>query len=169
VNLRANPDLRSVDEFEALIVAERDGAVVRLRDIAEVELGAEEAGLVAKYNDQVGVYLGVWPVPGANELEVADRLQAAMEELRPTLPSDMEMRLVWDGTVLMRDALAEISKTLLEPVAIVAIVVFLFMGSIRTAIVPLIAMPVSLIGAGLVMTALGFSLQLLAIPAHVLS
>ncbi len=169
VNLLANTDLRTVDEFSTLIVADRGGAVVRLSDVARVELGAEEAGLVAKYNDETGVYLGVWPVPGANELDVAARLRTAMDTLRPTLPPDIEMRLVWDGTVFMRDALTEISKTLVETIGIVALVVFLFMGSVRTALVPLVAMPVSLIGAGLVMVALGFSLNLLTILAIVLS
>ncbi len=169
VNLLANTDLRSVDEFKQLIVAERNGAIVRLADVARVELGAEEAQLVAKYNAQEGVYLGVWPVPGANELEVAGRLREAMERIRPTLPKDIEMRLVWDGTMFMRDALTEISKTLAETIAIVALVVFLFMGSMRTALVPLVAMPVSLIGAGIVMYAFGFSLNLLTILAIVLS
>jgi multidrug efflux pump len=169
VNVLANTDLRSVDEFKQLIVAERRGAVVRLADVARVELGAEEAQLVAKYNAQEGVYLGIWPVPGANELEVANALRARMEQIRPTLPPDMQMRLVWDGTLFMRDALREISKTLAETVAIVALVVFLFMGSVRTALVPLVAMPVSLIGAGAVMFAFGFSLNLLTILAIVLS
>jgi multidrug efflux pump len=169
LNLLTNTDLRSVEEFDSLIVADRGGAVVRLRDVARVELGAEEPGFVARYNDQTAVYLGVWPAPGANEIEVASRLRAAMEELRPTLPPDIDMRLVWDGTVFMRDALSEITKTLAETIAIVALVVFLFLGSIRTALVPLVAMPVSLIGAGLVMAALGFSLNLLTILAIVLS
>src|SRR5690606_17024155 len=87
----------------------------------------------------------------------------------PTLPSDIEMRLVWDGTMFMRDALAEITKTLGETVLIVAIVVFLFMGSVRTALVPLVAMPVSLVGAAIVMLVFGFSLNLLTILAIVLS
>ncbi|NRF67306.1 efflux RND transporter permease subunit [Aquincola sp. S2] len=169
VNVLANTDLRSVDEFKQLIVAERRGAVVRLADVARVELGAEEAQLAAKYNAQEAVYLGIWPVPGANELEVADRLRAKMDELRPALPRDIEMRLVWDGTMFMRDALTEISKTLAETVAIVALVVFLFLGSARTALVPLVAMPVSLIGAGAVMFAFGFSLNLLTLLAIVLS
>ncbi|MCW5632563.1 MAG: efflux RND transporter permease subunit [Rubrivivax sp.] len=169
VNVLANTDLRSLEEFRQLIVAERRGAVVRLADVARVELGAEEAEFVAKYNAQQGVYLGVWPVPGANELEVAARLRTAMDQLRPTLPRDIEMRLVWDGTLFMRDALTEISKTLAETIAIVALVVFLFMGSVRTALVPLVAMPVSLIGAGAVMFAFGFSLNLLTILAIVLS
>jgi multidrug efflux pump len=169
VNLLANTDLRSTDEFEKLIVTDRGGAIVRLRDVARVELGAEEADLVAKYNEHEGVYLGVWPVPGVNELEVANRLREAMERLRPTLPKDIEMRLVWDGTMFMRDALEEITKTLGETITIVGFAVFLFMGSMRTALVPLVAMPVSLIGAAIVMFALGFSLNLLTILAIVLS
>ncbi len=169
INLLANTDLRSVDEFANLIVTERNGAIVRLRDVARVELGAEEANLVARYNDMEGVYLGVWTVVGSNELEVAGRLRESMEELRPTLPEDLEMRLVWDGTMFMRNALEEISKTLIETILIVGFAVFLFMGSLRTALVPLIAMPVSLVGAAIVMLALGFSLNLLTMLAIVLS
>jgi multidrug efflux pump len=169
INLLANTDLRSVEEFSDLIVADRGGAVVRLRDVARVELGAEEADLIAKYNDWEGVYLGVWPLVGANEIEVANGLREEMERIRPTLPEDIEMRLVWDGTVFMRDALKEITKTLIETMLIVGFAVFLFMGSLRTALVPLVAMPVSLIGAGLVMYAFGFSLNLLTILAIVLS
>ena len=169
INLMANTDLRSVDEFANLIVADRGGAIVRLSDVARVELGAEEADLVAKYNEAEGVYLGVWPLVGANEIEVARRLRDEMERIRPTLPKDIEMRLVWDGTMFMRDALKEITKTLSETIAIVAVVVFLFMGSIRTALVPLVAMPISLVGAALVMFAFGFSLNLLTILAIVLS
>ena len=169
VNLLANTDLRAVEEFENLIVADRDGAIVRLSDVARVELGSEEAAMVAKYNDQQSVYLGVWPLPGSNELEVADHPKAEMERIEPTLPKDIEMRLVWDGTMFMRDAITEITKTLVETVLIVGLVVFLFMGSIRTALVPLVAMPVSLVGAAVVMLAFGFSLNLLTILAIVLS
>lgn len=169
VNLLANTDLRAVDEFENLIVADRDGAIVRLSDVARVELGAEEAAMVAKYNGQQSVYLGVWPLPGSNEIEVAQHLRDEMERIEPTLPADIQMRLVWDGTMFMRSALEEITKTLGETVLIVALVVFLFMGSVRTALVPLVAMPVSLVGAAIVMMAAGFSLNLLTILAIVLS
>jgi multidrug efflux pump len=169
VNLLANTDLRTEEEFADLIVAERSGAIVRLRDVARVELGAEEADFVAKYNDREAVYLGVWPLVGTNEIEVARRLYAEMERLRPTLPPDIDMAMAFDGTVFMQDALKEISKTLIETMLIVALVVFLFMGSIRTAIVPLVAMPLSLIGAAIVMLALGFSLNLLTILAIVLA
>jgi multidrug efflux pump len=169
VNLLANTDLRAAEEFKNLIVADRDGAIVRLSDVARVELGAEEAALVAKYNGAQSVYLGVWPLPGSNEIEVAASLRKEMERIESTLPRDVEMRLVWDGTMFMRSALEEITKTLAETVLIVAIVVFLFMGSIRTALVPLVAMPVSLVGAAIVMLAFGFSLNLLTILAIVLS
>ncbi len=169
VNLLADTDLRAVSEFENLIVADRDGAIVRLSDVARVELGAEEATMVAKYNAQQSVYLGVWPLPGSNEIEVAQHLREEMQRIEPNLPADVEMRLVWDGTMFMRSALKEITKTLGETVLIVALVVFLFLGSVRTALVPLVAMPVSLVGAAIVMLACGFSLNLLTILAIVLS
>jgi multidrug efflux pump len=169
VNLLADTDLRSVDEFENLIIADRGDALVRLSDVARVELGAEEAELVAGFDDRESVYLSVWPLVGSNEIEVAHHLRAEMERVRPTLPPDIDMRLAYDGTMFMEEALKEISKTLSETILIVGIVVFLFMGSVRTALVPLVAMPVSLIGAGIVMFALGFSLNLLTMLAIVLS
>lgn len=169
INLLANTDLRSAQEFEELIVADRGGAIVRLKDIAKVEREAEEADMVAKYNEAQGVYLGIWPVPGTNEIDVASRLRDEMDRIRPTLPTDIDMKLVWDGTMFMRNALTEITKTLSETILIVAVVVFFFMGSVRTALVPLVAMPVSLIGAAMFMFAFGFSLNLLTLLAIVLS
>ncbi|MDX2119422.1 MAG: efflux RND transporter permease subunit [Gemmatimonadota bacterium] len=169
VNLLANTDLRSTAEFNDLIVAERQGAIVRLRDVATVELGAEEADMVAKYGEKEAVYLGVWPLVGVNEIEVAHRLRDEMDRIRPTLPADIDMQMAYDATVFMEDALTEITKTLTETVLIVGLVVFLFMGSIRTALVPLVAMPISLVGAAVVMYAAGFSLNLLTILAIVLS
>ena len=169
INLLANTDLRSVEEFKDLIVADRNGAIVRLSDVAHVELGAEEADMVAKFSDKEAVYLGVWPLVGTNEIEVAHRLRAEMERIRPTLPADIDMQLAYDATVFMEDALKEITKTLTETVLIVGLVVFLFMGSIRTALVPLVAMPISLVGSAIVMYAFGFSLNLLTILAIVLA
>jgi multidrug efflux pump len=169
VNLLANTDLRSTSEFEELIVVDRGGAMVRLSDVAQVELGAEEADLVAKYSEKEAVYLGVWPLPGTNEIDVAHRLRAEMERLRPTLPKDIDMKMAYDATVFMEDALKEITKTLGETILIVGVVVFLFMGSVRTALVPLVAMPVSLVGVAMIMLAFGFSLNLLTMLAIVLS
>jgi multidrug efflux pump len=169
VNLLANTDLRSAAEFRDLIVSERNGAIVRLSDVAKVELGAEEADMVAKYSNKEAVYLGVWPLIGENEIDVAHRLRAEMDRIRPTLPTDIDMQMAYDGTVFMEDALEEITKTLTETIVIVGLVVFLFLGSVRTALVPLVAMPISLIGAAVVMYAAGFSLNLLTILAIVLA
>ena len=142
---------------------------MRLSDVARVELGAEEADMVAKFSDKEAVYLGVWPLVGTNEIEVAHRLRDEMERIRPTLPKDIDMQLAYDATMFMEDALKEITKTLTETILIVGLVVFLFMGSVRTALVPLVAMPISLVGAAIVMYAFGFSLNLLTILAIVLA
>lgn len=169
VDLLTDTDLRSVDEFKSLIVRERDGAVVRLGDVAKIELGSEEPMGEAGLNDKPAIYLSVWPLPRANELEVAERLRTRLDEVRKTLPAGVDMKLAYDGTFYMSNALKEITKTLAETIFIVGVVVFLFMGSLRTMIVPLLAMPVSLVGACIFMVAFGFSLNLLTILAIVLS
>lgn len=169
VDLLADTDLRTPEEFERLIVRESGGSIVRLSDVARIELGSEEPMGEAGMNLEPAIYLSVWPLPSANELDVAALLKKAMARLEPTLPPGVKMELAYDGTYYMSNALKEISKTLAETVAIVALIVFLFMGSIRTVIVPLVAMPVSLVGACIFMTLLGFSLNLLTILAIVLS
>ena len=169
IDLLTDTDLRTEDEFRQLIVRERQGSVVRLRDVADIELGSEEPTGEAGFGNDPAIYLSVWPLPRANELEVQEKLVAAMERLRPSLPRSVDMRLAYDGTYYMRNAIEEISKTLAETVGIVALIVFLFMGSLRTVIVPLVAMPVSLFGACIFMAAFGFSFNLLTILAIVLS
>jgi multidrug efflux pump len=169
INLIANTDLRTTEEFSKLIVAERNGSILRLGDVARVELGAEETDYVAKTDLDESVYLGVWPLVGANEIEVQKLLVAEMARIQPTLPKDMKMTIAYDGTVFMRNALKEISITLVETMVIVGLAVFLFLGSLRTALVPLIAMPISLIGAAAIMQICGFSLNLLTILAIVLA
>src|SRR5437762_5816191 len=121
VNLLANTDLRTPEEFKNLVVAERNGAIVRLADVAQVELGAEEADFITKFSDKEAVYLGVWPLVGSNEIEVANRLHAEMARIRPTLPKDIDMQLAYDATVFMTDALHEITKTLIETILIVGL------------------------------------------------
>jgi multidrug efflux pump len=169
VDLLANTDLRTPEEFEQLIVRELQGTTVRLKDIARVELGSEEPTGEAGLNGKPAIYLSVWPLPRANELEVAARLRAKMDQLRPALPQGVEMQLAYDGTYYMDNALKEITKTLVETIAIVGFVVFLFMGSLRSVLVPLVAMPISLVGAAIFMVLMGFSLNLLTILAIVLA
>lgn len=169
IDLLTNTDLRTVAEFQDLIVSQQGAGIIRLRDVATVELGSEEPLATAMYEGREAVYLSVWPLPGSNEIEVANGLLAGIERLRPMLPEHVEMELAFDATKFMRDALREISQTLAETILIVGVVVFLFLGSLRTAIVPLVAMPVSLIGASVIMLAMGFSLNLLTILAIVLA
>ncbi len=169
VDLLTNTDLQSVDEFRELIVSQREGGVIRLKDVAEIELGSEEPMAIALYGGREAVYVSVWPKAGNNEIDLAHRLRAEMDRLRGAIPSHIEMELAFDATKFMEDAIKEISKTLSETIMIVGFVVFLFMGSIRSAIVPLVAMPVSLIGAALCMVLMGFSLNLLTLLAIVLS
>jgi multidrug efflux pump len=169
VDLLTDTDLKAAGEFRDLIVREREGSIVRLGDIANVDLGSEEPTGQAGFNGTPAVWLSVWPLPKANELEVADLLKKRIEEVRPSLPAGVHMTLAYDGTYYMDHAIKEISKTLVETVAIVALVVFLFMGSVRTVLVPLFAMPVSLVGACIAMLMFGFSLNLLTILAIVLS
>jgi multidrug efflux pump len=161
--------LQSVEEFRELIVSQREGGVIRLKDVAEIELGSEEPMAIALYGGREAVYVSVWPKAGNNEIDLAHRLRAEMDRLRGAVPSHIEMELAFDATKFMEDAIKEISKTLSETIMIVGFVVFLFMGSIRSAIVPLVAMPVSLIGAALCMVLMGFSLNLLTLLAIVLS
>ena len=169
IDLLTNTDLKTPEEFRDLIVSQKNDATIRLGDVAKVELGSEEPMMNAIYGGKPAVYVSVWPLPGSNEIEVAHNLRAEMDRLKETLPSNIDMQLAFDATMFMENAINEISKTLVETIIIVGIVVFLFMGSLRTAIVPLIAMPVSLIGAVLIMLIMGFSLNLLTLLAIVLS
>jgi multidrug efflux pump len=169
IDLLTNTDLRTTGEFEQLIVREREGTIIRLRDVATVELSSEEPSGQAGYNGKPGIWLSVWPLPRANELDVAKSLKAKLKEIEPKLPAGVTMKLAYDGTYYMENALREIQITLAETILIVGVVVFLFMGSLRSVLVPLIAMPISLIGACIAMTLLGFSLNLLSILAIVLA
>jgi multidrug efflux pump len=169
VDLMTNTDLRTADEFRQLIVRQREGSIVRLADVARVELGSEEAVGQAGFNGVPAIWFSVWPLPTANELDVARDLKAKLADLQAALPPGVEMILAYDGTYYMENAIKEIVKTLSETIAIVGLVVFLFMGSLRTVVVPMVAMPVSLVGACLAMLLMGFSLNLLTILAIVLS
>ncbi len=169
VDLIADTDLRNVEEFERLIVRADADRIVRISDIGSVTLGSEEARANVRHNGKDAVYLSVWPLPGANEISVAYALRAEIDAIKRVLPPGSEIALAYDGTVYMESALKEITTTFTETVMIVGLIVFLFLGSARTALVPLVTIPISLIGAMAAMIAMGFSLNLLTILAIVLS
>ncbi len=168
-NLNANTDLKSVDEFRQLVVYRRNDTIVRLEDIAEVELGAEDYDTLVRYSGQTAVFIGVFPQPNANVIEVIGRVREELDRIKADLPRGLEASIGYDASAYVSNAIDEVSKTLVETLAIVIVVIFLFLGSMRSVIVPVIAIPVSLIGGIFLMQLFGFTLNLLTLLAIVLS
>jgi len=169
VNLTANTDLRSPKEFEQLVVREQGGAVVRLGDVADVVLGAEDYDTAVNFTGQTAVFIGVWSLPTANSLDVIERVQKEMVSIRADVPEQIKALVAYDGTAYIRDAIGEVEQTLGETLLIVVVVIFLFLGSFRSVLVPVVAIPVSLIGAIFLMQVFGFTVNLLTLLAIVLS
>ncbi len=169
VNLVANTDLRTPEEFRQLVVKEKDGVVVRLGEIADVVLGAENYDQDVRFNGQTATFMGVWVLPTANSLEVISRVRAAMPEIEAQLPVGMKAGIPYDSTEYIQDAIREVLRTLTETLLIVIAVIFLFIGSVRAVIIPIVAIPVSLIGAVFLMLVAGFTINLLTLLAIVLS
>ena len=169
VNLTSNTDLSSVQEFKRLVIREQADAIVRLEDIGEVVLGAEDYDADVRFSGQTAVFMGIWPLPNANSLDVIKKTRAEMEWIRKGLPSGMEARIAYDATKYITRAIQEVIKTLSETLLIVIIVIFLFLGSLRSAFIPVVAIPLSLIGAVFLMQVFGFTVNLLTLLAIVLS
>ena len=169
VNLTADTNLTSVGEFKRLVIREQDGAIVRLEDIAEVALGAEDYDAEVRFSGQTAVFMGIWPLPNANSLDVIKRVRVEMEAIQKDLPGGMHARIAYDATAYIDNAIKEVIITLSETLLIVVIVIFLFLGSLRSAFIPVIAIPLSLIGAVFLMQVFGFTINLLTLLAVVLS
>ncbi len=169
VNLTANTDLRSAAEFQRLVIRERDGATVRLGDVADVVLGAEDYDAMVNFSGKTAVFIGLWALPNANSLDVMKRVRAEVEGLQKDLPEQLQARIAYDGTAYIQSALEEVVRTLLETLVIVVLVIFVFLGSLRSVLVPVVAIPVSLVGAVFLMQVFGFTVNLLTLLAVVLS
>ncbi len=169
VNLTTNTDLRSVEEFRRLVIRESGGAVVRLSDVADVVLGAEDYDTNVAFSGQTAVFIGIWALPNANSLDVIKRARAELKLIQKELPEQIKAYLAYDATEYIQSAIDEVVKTLLETLLIVVIVIFLFLGSLRSVLVPVVAIPVSLIGAVFLMQVFGFTINLLTLLAIVLS
>lgn len=169
VNLTTNTGLESVEEFKRLVVREQGGAIVRLDDIAEVALGAVSYDERVNFTGQTAVFIGVWVLPNSNALEVMERVREELESIRADLPEQLRAEIAYDATKYIESAIREVITTLSETLAIVVVVIFLFLGSFRSVIVPVVAIPVSLIGAVFLMQLFGFTLNLLTLLAIVLS
>jgi len=169
VNLIANTDLRTADEFRQLVVKEEKGVVVRLGDIADVQLGAENYDQDVRFNGETAVFMGIWVLPTANSLDVINRVREAIPGIQAQLPAGMKAGIPYDSTEYIKDAIREVLRTLSETLLIVIVVIFLFLGSVRAVIIPVVAIPISLIGAVFLMLVAGFTVNLLTLLAIVLS
>ena len=169
VNLTADTNLRSVDEFKRLVVREQDGTFIRIEDIADVVLGAEDYDAEVLFSGKAAVFMGIWPLPNANSLDVIKRVHAEMAAMAKDLPGGMQARVAYDATDYIDNAIKEVIKTLSETLLIVIVIIFLFLGSLRSALIPVIAIPLSLIGGVFLMQAFGFTVNLLTLLAIVLS
>jgi len=169
VNLIANTNLRTADEFRQLVIKEDKGVVVRIGDVADVVLGAENSDSDVRFNGQAATFMGVWVLPTANSLEVIKQVREVMPDIQAQLPAGMKAGIPYDSTAYIQDAIDEVLKTLTETLLIVVVVIFLFLGSVRSVIIPVVAIPISLIGAVFLMLAAGFTINLLTLLAIVLS
>ncbi|MBV8210469.1 MAG: efflux RND transporter permease subunit [Burkholderiaceae bacterium] len=169
VDLRAGTDLHSVDEFRNLVVAQRNGAIVRLRDVANVTLGAENYDFNVAFGGQASLFIGVKVAPEANLLDVARRVHQAFPAIQQKLPAGLNGKIAYDATEFVNASIDEVVKTLVEALLIVTAVIFVFLGRLRAVVIPVVAMPLSLIGTFFVMLALGYSINLLTLLALVLS
>jgi multidrug efflux pump len=169
VNLVANTDLETPEEFRQLVVKEDAGGVVRLGEIADVVLGAENYDQEVRFNGEAATFMGIWVLPTANTLEVIGAVREAMPQIQAQLPAGMKAGIPYDSTDYIRSALDEVLTTLSHTLLIVVLVIFLFLGSVRSALIPVVAIPISLIGAVLIMMAGGFTINLLTLLAIVLS
>src|SRR5467141_5096872 len=169
VNLVANTNLTTPEEFKQLVVKNDNGKVVRLGEIADVVLGAQNYEQDVRFNGETATFMGVWVLPTANSLEVIKRVRETIPGIRAQLPTGMKVGIPYDSTAYIQDAINEVLSTLTETLLIVVVVIFLFLGSFRSVLIPVVAIPISLIGAVFLMFAAGFTINLLTLLAIVLS
>ncbi len=169
VNLAAATDLHTVDEFKNLVVKADGANVVRLKDVADVTLGAENYDFNVSFDGKRSVFMSINAAPEANVLDVIARVRQVFPSIQSQLPAGISARVVFDGTDFIRASISEVVKTLAETLIIVTLVIFLFLGTLRSVLIPVLAMPLSLIGAFVVMLVLGYSINLLTLLALVLA
>ncbi|MGD1031195.1 MAG: efflux RND transporter permease subunit [Opitutaceae bacterium] len=169
INLNAATDLHTAEEFKKLVVKDQNGAIIRLQDVADVVLGAENYDTSVRFSGESATFIGIFVLPTANALDVIDRVRLAIPEIESSLPAGLHITVPYDSTAYIHDAINEVIKTLVEALAIVIVVIFLFLGSVRSVIIPIIAMPLSLVGACFLMLAMGFTINLLTLLAMVLA
>jgi len=167
--LAANTDLHNAEDFRRLVVYKSNGSIIRVEDIADVELGAEDYDTLVRYSGDTAVFIGVFPQPNANIVDVINDVRVELDKLKQEMPAGLDASIGYDASQYVSDAIDEVTGTLVETLLIVIIVIFLFLGSVRSVLVPVMAIPVSLIGGIFLMQMFGFTLNLLTLLAIVLS
>jgi hydrophobe/amphiphile efflux-1 (HAE1) family protein len=170
LNISTQGRLTTVEEFNNIVVrATADGGVVRIKDIARAELGSKSADALVRYNGRPGEGIAISQSPGANAVAVAAGVKKTLKELEPSLPEDVAYDVMYDTTVFVEAMIHKVQETLIEAFVLVSIVVFIFLGSLRATLIPIIAVPVALVGTFAVMLALGFSANTISLLALVLA
>src|ERR1700733_11674515 len=169
VNLIANTDLRTPDDFKQMVIKQENGVVVRLGEVADVQLGAENYDQDVRFNGETATFMGIWVLPTANSLDVIKAVRKTLPAIQEQLPAGMKLGIPYDSTAYIQDAINEVLHTLTETLLIVVVVIFLFLGSFRSVLIPIVAIPVSLVGAVFLMLIAGFTINLLTLLAIVLS
>src|SRR5246500_941734 len=169
INLVANTDLQSVADFQELAVKQSNGAIVRLKDVGQVELGAANYDTDVRFSGNTATFMGIYVLPNANAIDVIKSVRAALPAIEKQLPVGMNLGVPYDATEYINSAIHDVTETLMETLCIVMIVIFLFMGSFRAVFIPIGAIPISLVGALFLMLIFGFTLNLLTLLAIVLA
>ena len=169
LNLTADTGLHSVDEFRKLVIKSENGAIIRLGDIARVTLGSETYDTAVAFDGKSAVYIGIQVTPDANLLTVMDKIHRAFPPIAAQLPAGLNGRIVYDATKYVNSSIHDVIATLVEALLIVTMVIFLFLASVRTVTIPVIAIPLSLVGTFFIMLALGYTINLLTLLALVLA
>jgi multidrug efflux pump len=170
VGLTAETDITTPEQFRDLVIRTEDDAIVRLGDVADVALGAEDYSTSVSFNGENATFMSIEVAPDANSLDVIDAVRTVWDnDIVPQLPTGLEARIPYDATEYIRNAISEVISTLVEAVAIVIVVIFLFLGSVRSVVIPTVAVPLSLVGALFPMLLMGFSINLLTLLAMILA
>src|ERR1700736_4112047 len=169
VNLLTNTNLQTAEEFKQLVIKQQNGAIVRLKDIADVDLGAQDYNSDVRFSGNTATFMGIFVLPTANTLDVIRRVRQALPDIERELPTGMHLAIPYDSTQYIQSAIDDVVKPLCETIMIVIIVIFLFMGSFRSVLIPIVAIPLSLVGAFFLMLLFGFTLNLLTLLAIVLA
>ncbi len=168
-NVTTNSDLTDIDQFKRMIVKSKDGGFVRIEDIAKVDLGAQSEDSSVAFNGEHAIFIGVQATPEGNPLTIVKGVRALFPTIERNLPPSLKMKVAYDSTKFIQSSIDEVEHTLIEAVLIVVVVIFLFLGSFRSVLIPVVTIPLSLVGACAMMMIMGFSLNLLTLLAMVLA